>query len=167
MTTIGDSFSVVALLLATGFTMWALILTSSLLFSERVNRAKIKYEQRPWLGFGIGVIALLTLGLGSLVISQAANPLAKIIGLGGMMFLLLVSSFGSAGLCQLVAQRIQSLEPSLSPYAALNRSAMLIVVSVFFPAVGWFFIGPVLLITSLGIGLQAMLARTQVVAEVN
>ena len=165
MTTIGDSFSIVAILMGIGFTTWALILAASLLFNGRANMAKERYEKRPWVGFGLGVLMVLTVGLISLVLAQLPNPLLKLMGTTGLMLLLAISSLGSAGLCQLVALRIRNLEPTLSPYAALTRAAMLVVVAGFFPVLGWFFVGPILFITSLGIGVQALVARTRPVVE--
>lgn len=165
MTTIGDSFSIVAILMGIGFTTWALILAASLLFNGRAHAAKERYESHPWAGFGIGLVMTLTVGLLSLVLAQVPVPLFKIMGTSGLMLLLAISSLGSAGLCQLIAVRIRNLEPTLSPYAALTRAAMLIVVAGFFPILGWFFIGPILFVTSLGIGVQALVARNRPVVE--
>lgn len=165
MTTIGDSFSIVAILMGIGFTTWALILACSLLFNARANMAKERYEKHPWGGFGIGALMVLTVGLVSLVLAGLPNPLLKVMGTSGLMLLLALSSLGSAGLCQLVALRIRNLEPSLSPYAALTRAAMLVVVAGFFPVLGWFFLGPILFITSLGIGVQSLIARNRVAVE--
>lgn len=159
MTTIGDSFSIVAILIGFGFTTWAMILAANLLFNNRASVARDKYQARPWQGFGLGVLIALTLGTMSVIISAIPLPIMKLVGMTGILTLLAVSSLGSAGLCQLIAQRIRTLEPSLSPYAALTRAAMLVVVASLFPILGWFLVGPVLLLTSLGIGAQSLLAR--------
>ena len=159
MTTIGDSFSIVAILTGIGLTTWALILAAGLLFNSRAHTAREKYESRPWLGFGLGLLLAATVGIVSVVLASAPIPIAKLMGTTGLMILLAVSALGSAGLCQIIAMRIRTLEPALSPYAALTRAGMLLVVAMFFPLLGWFLIGPVVFITSLGIGVQALMTR--------
>lgn len=159
MTTIGDSFAVVAILFGIGLTTWALVLASALIFPAKVAVAQEKYAYRPWAGFGVGVLMALTVGLVSLAMASLPIPLLKLLGTGGLLTLLAISAVGSAGLCQMMAQRIRVMEPSLSPYAALTRASMVVVIGGLFPILGWFLLGPILLLTSLGIGTQAILAR--------
>ncbi len=161
MTTIGDSFAVVAILFGIGLTTWALILASALIFPGKVTAAQERYSARPWQGFGVGLLVALTVGLVSVVMASLPVPIIKFMGTGGLMMLLAISAMGSAGLCQLMAQRIRVMEPNISPYAALTRASMVVAIGGLFPVLGWFFLGPVLLITSLGVGTQALLARAQ------
>lgn len=156
MTTIGDSFAIVALLALLGLTTWALLLIASLLFGQRAESAMWEYTHRPLAGFGTGILILLTWGSLSIVLLNLPNPILKFLGFLGILLPFLVSVIGSAGLCGLIAQRIRDAEPGLSPYAAMVRSSMLVAVAWFFPVLGWFLIAPVILITSLGIGIKSL-----------
>ncbi len=166
MTTIGDSFSIIALLLGIGFTTWAIMILSSLLFQERSRQAKNLYETRPFIGFILGLVFLLTEGTISIIIVNLPNPVMKFIGFIGLAIPVAISAVGSSGLCKLVSERIRSLDANISEFAALNRAALLIAVAWFFPLLGWFILAPLLFIVSLGIGLKTMFKQPNLIAEV-
>jgi hypothetical protein len=161
MTTIGDSFAVVAILFGVGLTTWALILAFSLMFPGKVAEARNRCERRPFAGFGVGLLVMGTLGLISIVMASLPVPPIKLLGTVGLMALVLVAFVGMSGICQLMASRLRTMEPAMSPYAALARAAMLMAIAGLFPLVGWFLLGPALFITSLGLGVQALLARSE------
>lgn len=161
MTTIGDSFAIVALLLGVGFTAWALYLATALTFRNKSELARQRIVQRPWMAFVQGVIVTSTLGLTALVLVGLPSQPAKLVGTVGVLGLIAVSALGGAGLSLHISDRIRSSEPNLSDYAGLNRAAMLVVVASFFPFVGWFLIAPVLFLINLGAGMSTLVARTR------
>lgn len=167
MTTIGDSFAIVALLMGIGLTTWALYLATALTFRTRAEIARERITGRPVWSFVIGLVVTLTIGV--VFIAMAANPFppAKILGLGGVFGLIALSALGGAGLSLHLSDRIRAMDPELSIYQGLTRAAMLIVVASFFPFVGWFFIAPILFVTSLGVGCSALISRSAPSYEVS
>lgn len=159
MTTIGDSFAIVAILIGVGLTTWALYLATALTFRSRAEMAQDRIATRPGKSFLLGLLVTGTLGL--ITVVMAANPIPpiKLLGTIGLFSLIAISALGGAGLCLHLSDRIRSMEEGLSVYAGLTRAAMLIVVASFFPFVGWFFIAPILFITSLGVGTSVLLSR--------
>ncbi|MEQ1821324.1 MAG: hypothetical protein ABL949_02320 [Fimbriimonadaceae bacterium] len=165
MSTIGDSFAIVALLVGFGLTTWAMMLGTAILFAQRAQTARALTERHPWRSFAIGVGLILTVGLFSIVAMQIPNPVAKLIGTIGLFGLISVSMFGMSGLCMIIAGRIRAMEPNTSVYASLTKAATVVVIASIMPVFGWFFVAPLLLIISMGVGAQAMVARESV-AEV-
>lgn len=159
MSTIGDSFAIVALLVGLGLTSWAMMLGAAILFAQKAQAARTITEQHPWRSFAIGIVVLLTVGLFSLVAIQVPNPATKLFGTMGLLGLASISMFGMSGLCMILAGRIRAMEPGLSVYASLVKGATVIVIASFLPMLGWFFVAPLLFIVSLGVGVQAMLSR--------
>lgn len=164
MTTIGDSFAVVALLMGIGVTAWALTMIFGLFFPKKAVVARELLEQSPWKSFWVGLLVAVTLGTVNLILIGAPSPIAKVAGVIGLSSLLCAAIVGFAGISQLAAGRIQAMEPKLSAYGAYGRASALIVVSTFFPILGWFFIAPVLLVLSLGLGSNALFARRNEIA---
>ncbi|MCS6951152.1 MAG: hypothetical protein RMM06_11945, partial [Armatimonadota bacterium] len=80
------------------------------------------------------------------------------------LFLLVVGAVGFSGLVTLVAQRLAQIEPSLTPYAALSRSALLCVLTTLVPILGWFVVAPLMAFASLGAGVEAVLSRAPAIA---
>lgn len=159
MTTIGDSFAIVAILLGIGLTAWAMILGASILFAEKALAARNLTEEHPWRGFGIGLAVAVPLGFVSLVLSGVPLPPVKFLGLMGLMILVALSMFGASGLCLSLAGRIRTMEPGISVYTSVVRASAVLVIAAFFPLVGWFLIAPILFVISLGVGVQAMFAK--------
>lgn len=160
MTTIGDSFAIVAILIGVGFTTWALFLGAALTFRTRAEMAQARVASRPGQSFLVGLLVAGTLGVVS--IAMAANPLPpiKLLGMTGLFTLIAISALGGAGLCLHLSDRIRAMEPGLSVYSGLTRAGMLIVVAGFFPFVGWFLIAPVLFLIFLGVGISVLVRRS-------
>lgn len=160
MSTIGDSFAIVALLVGFGLTTWAMMLGAAILFAQKAQAARTLTEQHPWRSFAIGLALVLTAGTVSLIALNIPNPAAKMIGMMGLMGLVSLSMFGMSGLCMILAGRIRAMEPGISVYASLTKAATVIVIASFLPVLGWFFVAPLLLIVSMGVGIQAVIARS-------
>jgi hypothetical protein len=136
-----------------------MMLGAAILFAQKAQIARTITERHPWRSFAIGVGLLLTVGLFSIVAMQVANPVAKLIGMMGLFGLISVSMFGMSGLCMIIAGRIRAMEPNTSVYASLTKAATVVVIASIMPVFGWFFVAPLLLIISMGVGAQAMVAR--------
>ena len=162
MTTIGDSFAIVAILFGIGFTAWAMIMAASILFAEKALAARNLTEQHPWRAFAVGLGVLIPLGLIGLTMAALPLPPAKLLGTTLLLALVALSMFGASGLCLSLAGRLRAMEPGISVYASVVRSASFLVIASFFPMVGWFLVAPVVFILSLGVGVQAMFARAEV-----
>jgi hypothetical protein len=65
----------------------------------------------------------------------------------------------------LIAKRIRDAEPGITPYSAMVKATMLVAVAWFFPFIGWFIVAPVILITSLGIGVRVLRHKPKVVPQ--
>lgn len=161
MVTIGDVFSVVAALVAICASTWALILTMTLLFQRRIHTAQSVIEGRPWRAFLFGLALMLIVG--TVGVGMLGNPVpgVKLFGMLITLAILSVAAVGAGGLSQLVGERMQPMDPNMSPYKAVGRGAGFVVVAGLLPFVGWWVFAPIVLIVSLGAGMMALMARSQ------
>lgn len=97
------------------------------------------------------------------LLNQPAPPL-KLIGWIIYLLILVIASIGFSGLATLVAQRLNQLEPSLTPYGALSRGALFCVLATLVPILGWFVVAPLMGFASVGAGMEAIFARAPAVA---
>jgi len=159
MTTIGDSFAIVAILFGIGFTAWAMIMASSILFADKALAARNLTERHPWRSFAIGLGIAATLGASFLILAAVNIPPVKLVGTTGLLALVALSMFGASGLCLSLAGRLRAMEPGISVYASVVRSASFLVIASFFPFVGWLLVAPVVFIVSLGVGVQSLFVK--------
>jgi len=160
MLTIGDSFSIVAILVGLGLTTWSLIAVIAFLFPTKVQIASDKASTRPWASFGLGILMVVVL-LIAVILFNFSAPGTKL--LGAILFLgtLMVGVLGVAGLAQFAARRLSPTLSSMNtdPQAFL-KAAGFIVTAGMLPILGWFVFMPVVLIVSMGAGLSALLHRS-------
>lgn len=157
MTTIGDSFAVVAILLGIGITAWAMTMSVALLFAAKTSAAREAVARSPWASFGIGVLLASTFGVVSVGLSASPFPFLKLLGLLGLFALLTTASLGMAGVTSLVGRRIASMDPNISTYGAFCKAGALLTVGAFFPIFGWFMVAPIYLLVGLGTGARCLL----------
>jgi hypothetical protein len=157
----GDVFAVVATLTGVCVSAWALILGVAQLFTQRALLAREQLTGAPWRSFLLGFVAFLVLGLFSLVLLKQPLPLGKLIGWTVLLGTLSVAATGAAGMVALASQRLRAMAPEMTPYAAFSKSAAVIVVAGLVPFLGWFLIVPVVIVFSLGSGMQALFARAR------
>lgn len=159
MVTIGNVFSVVAALAGICITAWALILATTLAFPRAAEAARGRHERSAAIGFGIGVAVTLTFGVFSVILLKLPFPLTKLAGTVLYLTLMAIAALGAGGVALTLGARLRTLQPELSPYAALVKADALMVVSCLFPLLGWFLVAPVLTLICLGNGCQALFAR--------
>lgn len=166
MVAIGDVFSIVAALVGICVTAWALIMGSALLFQNQAVSARDAYRRAPWKGFFLGLGISAVLGFASAVMVQMPVPGVKLLGTLIYLSLMAVAALGASGIALLISDRIATLDPSVSRYGALIRAASILVMAGVFPLLGWFLVGPVLIIASLGYGTLAIAAQARALANV-
>jgi hypothetical protein len=159
MVTIGDVFTVIGILVGICVTGWALIMGSAVLFQKNASQARDVYRGTPWKGFFVGLGATVVLGFFSVVLASLPNPVAKLMGTTLYLSLMALAALGASGIALQMTDRVSALDPNLSRYAALSRSAFIMVVAGVFPVLGWFFVGPLLIISSIGCALTSLLSR--------
>jgi hypothetical protein len=165
MLTLGDVFSVVAILTGLAFCLWALLVAASLVFDRKVEKAGTAVRSSPWRCLFAGAFWLVLGGGCSLVLLNLPSPAMKAAGTVGLAFFLGVIGLGCAGLVGIAAQRVRALDEGGSDYAALSRGALFVVLPGFLPILGWFGIAPALILLGLGAGMKAILAREAVASE--
>lgn len=144
--------NVVALLMAT----WAAVIIGvALWFPKQANRAKTALGGMPWVCCATGLGLAITIVIG-FVLLNIPNPLARLIGAGMLMALSTLLCLGGAGVALLMGDRISDLSGAKTSFSALVRGGAVYSLSVGFPFIGWFLIGPLSIIFLLGAGLVAL-----------
>ncbi len=166
MTTIGDSFSIVALIVGICLSAWALIMSVALVFPGKAEHARLRLVHKPWASFFLGLGIWLVPGAISFAFLANPLPLAKLVGWMGVLALLSIAAIGSAGLATLASERLRAMAPDQTVYASLSKSAAYIVIAGVVPILGWFLIVPFLILASTGAGVMALLAKSRQTSEV-
>ncbi len=157
MLIIGDVFAVIASIVFICLSVWATIMASCLLFSNKVKHAQTTFETKPGVVFivGFGILLVVT------VISSVlwALPLTRVFSFVTMMSALSIGMMGAGGLAKVLGNRISPLDPNISTFKNMARGAGLMVVLTLVPLVGWFFFTPLMIIMSLGAGFMSLFTR--------
>lgn len=159
MLIIGDVFAIIASIVFICLSIWATILASSLLFSNKVKHAQTSFETKPGAVFGIGfAILLFTVVTYSVMFPF---PLLRLVGTAGLALVLSIGLMGAGGLAKVLGNRISPLDPNVSEFKNLARGAGLMVVLTLVPIVGWFFLTPLMIIMSLGAGFMSLFSKVE------
>ena len=155
----GDVLAALALICGIPLTTWAMVIAARLLFPELCERSANRLINAPGASFGVGVLITLVGVVFAIVLLNVHNPIARFLGADVASFLLSLSIIGCAGLGTIAGRRIQSHDERISGYAAYVRGSAFVIVACMSPLVGWFFILPIALITSVGAGYSALVRR--------
>ncbi|HWD39105.1 MAG TPA: hypothetical protein VG944_09680 [Fimbriimonas sp.] len=155
MTTIGDVLAVVAILVGLGLTSWALMISLSLLFPERVMRAKGAAEEGVWKSAAIGAAFLLVGTIGFIMAVQPL-PMIRLVGWVVTLAVLSCGALGAAGLGHVAGNAIRRMSPDMPEYPAFVRGSAFLVTASMLPVFGWLAFGPAVLIVSIGCGVRAL-----------
>src|SRR5262245_54512244 len=117
--TSGDIQSIVAIVVGLALSLWALLLSMSLLFGRRAAYAHAYFEKAPWRTLIIGAMVGLPVGWGSVALLALPSPQTKILGWTIMSILLTFAAVGAGGLARLVGSRIEGVESGYSGFRAL------------------------------------------------
>jgi hypothetical protein len=158
---IGDVLAVVAAIFAICGSAWALLVISSVIFGNRTRHAQTAIESRPWRCLGIGVSIVAVFGFMAVVLAAQPNPAFKLFGTTIYLAIFGIAVVGGGGLATLIARKMLPLDSALTPFQALTRGSGILVLAGLFPMLGWFVVGPLSLLISVGAGVHARLARAE------
>lgn len=161
MLSIGDVFSVVAILFGTAFSAWAMLLASTLIFSRKAKISESLIRHAPGRTFMLGLATLFVASFVSLAFLSVPIPAAKLIGWTGILFVLGFATLGAGGLVLLVAERLREYDAKLRPFTALTRGTSYIVLAGLVPLLGLFLVFPAVVAMGLGAGIQALFMRQE------
>jgi hypothetical protein len=153
--TIGDALTVVSLIVGTCLALWAMIIGMAMLFTRRAGQAAAHLERSPAGALLIGAVLTFAVAAANVVLQQAPNGLVRLLGWSLIYGALSISLVGASGLAILVGGRIQRMDGRMSAFSGLMRGAAFIVIAGLLPLLGWFLFIPLILMFSLGAGLQA------------
>lgn len=153
--TLGDVLAAVALVVTTGFAAYCAMVLSALLFSTRTVRAARQLELYPWKCFLMGLFIGVPWALIGIAVFQIPNPLSRVIGALILMSELIIAAAGSGGMARLVAERVRKDSQVDAPLVAISLGSLFVVGAALLPVVGWLFLGPVLVLSSLGAGFRS------------
>lgn len=157
--TMGDALSVVSAFLALGVSLWATTMLAALLAPHKARVAQERLASAPYRTGFVGLVSgFLWAGLGIVLLTQPV-PVVKLAGLVVLGTLACTLAVGLAGVSQLLAEAVGRRDPSLAAYTTLARGAGLVVAAAILPLVGWFFLGPIVLLVSVGAGFRALVER--------
>lgn len=156
---IGDVLAITAGLAAICASAWALMVGIAVMFSHRTRTACRAVERNGWSTLAIGLPITLVGAFLSIVLVNAPNPLAKLVGTVVYLGLIAIAVVGAGGLAAFVGRKIEPLDPSISPFKALARGAAILVLGCLLPIFGWFLFAPILLVMSIGAGVRALVAK--------
>ncbi len=142
-------------------TVTALLVLITFLLPNRTARVSDTLAQRSGRTFIVGAVNLLFFGLLAIVLSDGGGDLGGLIALIILLGLLGFATIGLAGMLELLYQRLypSTKTTTLSPLQTSLRSALLLVLAMLTPVIGWFILSPILLLLSLGAGIISFARR--------
>ena len=156
--TIGDVQAVLAFIIALALTLWATILSGVFLFGDSARRAEQAIATRSGATIGTGfLVFLLSVPLAIFMVSKSG--LVQLLGFAAILVIAAIACIGSSGIALMVAGKMQQQDPKMSRFTAILRGTALLVATGFTPILGWFFAYPVLVIASVGAGLQGVFGK--------
>lgn len=155
----GDVLAFISLLLGTCVPAWALTITYGLLFPGRSEVAKGIVNAQPWKCVGRGALIVLTLGLLGVALVASPAPVTKLLGWLLLLAILSVAALGLSGVALNASERMRSMAPDMTHYAAFSRGAAFMIAGCILPFVGWFAFGPLLFLAAIGAGSKAAFSR--------
>lgn len=161
---LGDVLAILALIIGTSVSAWALIIACAVIFRRRSEVTQSVIERNPWRCLGTGLVATMFLVIvGSALLAQPV-PLLKLVGWLMLLVQLSISTVGLAGLALFVADRIQTHDSSVKPFMALSRATLILLVATLVPFLGLFVLVPILLAVGAGATLNSFFVRRELAA---
>jgi len=144
-----DISTIFFILLIIGVAFPAMLTAWWLLFPSVVSRAQTRVERTPWSTFWFGLIVLIAVTIPIVILLALPFGPAKFFGWVLIAVSLALSSVGSAGIAAHLGRRLTS-QSSISALSGFIRGSVILELAAFFPALGWFFIWPLMLIMAFG-----------------
>lgn len=141
----GDVLAVVTLILAICFATWGSIIAFALLFPKRTGAARREWTDHPYRSLVGGVLVAGMLLTISIALISVPPPVAKLLGVALLVYILIQSTIGVAGVAEEIGSRIVETKGEMSRYASIAAAAKLIVFGMLIPFLGTFLVAPLLL----------------------
>ena len=158
-----EIIGLIFLIPAATITLIALLTAITYLWPQRTQQTARTLDKSPGRSFTIGFVNLFFFGILATFLSQQGE-FAGLLALLILLVLLGIAVLGKAGFLLLLTARIypQAGENELK---ARLKTAVLFILALLAPIIGWFIFTPLLLIFSLGAGIMALFRRQQPKAE--
>ncbi len=157
LSTIGDSFSIVATLGGIAVTAWSFKIACALLFPDRVETARLAVSTKTSAVVGMGFVSLLA-GVFSFIVLALPNPFTKLLGTLFLAGYFALVALGASGIAKLAAERLRDLKGGQSNlFDSYAKAALYIVMAAMLPLLGWFLFAPLMILFAGGAGLMAVL----------
>lgn len=155
-------FPVIGLMLSTisFWVFWQALLPNA------VAEARTIYEQRPVRAVLVGAIITVPGVMIGVSLLGSGFPPFQFAGFAVMFGLLLAGFLGSAGLSQLLGERLHSPVDAAQPWRRTLRGGIVLAFVCLFPVLGWFLVLPVALGSGVGASALWVLRRRRVVQHV-
>jgi hypothetical protein len=146
-----DVQAVFGTLLALGIAFPGLLAAIKLLLPGAVDASATRLGEQPGRCFGRGLLRVALIGLAVFALLAApAGPL-KLLGVLLGLIALAWAAIGAAGLATVMAARLRADGATgLGPWTAFLAGALAMELAAAFPAVGWFVLLPLLLLSCVG-----------------
>jgi len=144
-----DISAIFFILLIFGIAFPAMLTVWWLLFPSVIQRAQSRVEKTIAQSFWLGLVIVIALTLPIFILLALPFGPAKFLGWILLAASLAFSSIGSAGIAAHLGNRLTQ-KSDVTPLGGFVRGAIVLELASFFPAIGWLFIFPVLLITAFG-----------------
>lgn len=155
-----DFIRVLIVLLVTGLTLPALLVTVGYLLPGRVVRVQNILNERPRRAFLVGGINALFFGLLMAIFANGGDA-GGLIALLLLLFVTAMAFVGVTAVLLTLRQRMFGQED----VRATGKTAVLLTAALLTPLVGWFILTPILLITGLGGTIMSLVRRRQKTPE--
>jgi hypothetical protein len=130
------------------------------LWPKRVELAAQSVQNRRGVNFWVGLVVtgiLLAVGTG---VSKAGAP-GKLVAFFILLFYVMFSGVGTAGLITHIGRRLESPADAGRPWRATVRGGVVLELAYLIPVLGWFGILPISLIIGAGAATLAAFTRTE------
>ncbi|MBV6394928.1 MAG: hypothetical protein HFACDABA_00499 [Anaerolineales bacterium] len=161
-------FDIVLVLLFSGIALISLLGAVAVLFPRPVEKARDILTASFWKSFLLGLVNFLFFGALVALLARfgqrAYGALAAVLLLLALLLALALTAFLLIGLSALTNLAGERIGEGSNSFRRHLRGSLLIVLAGLTPYVGWFAFAPVMLITSLGAGIQAWFRKEPKVA---
>ena len=144
-----DISAIFFILLIIGVAFPAMLTAWWLLFPSLITRAQSRVEKTPIQSFWMGVAIVIAVTIPVVILLALPFGPAKFIGWILLAASLALSSIGSAGIAAHLGARLTG-QSNFSALSGFIRGSIILELAAFFPALGWFFIWPLILIMAFG-----------------
>lgn len=161
-----DVLKIALLVVGTLVVLVSYWLAAHALFPRAVERARASYDARPVRATLLGAAVAAPLALGGLaLLSAAANPALKLLGVVLLAIPSLLGLLGSAGLAERLGVGLPAPDDAARPWRRVLRGGAVLALTFLLPVVGWFGVLPWALVSGVGAAVLALRGRRPGVAR--